>query len=119
MAELDWTPSKVTQGHLKNLMNQGFIMEAELVACRVPEDPTFCTPADGYVVTFVAFYEWGFGGPSYQFLHSLLWYYGLELYNRTPLRVLHIAAFMTLCEAYLEVAPKFDLWNYFFHVQRP
>jgi hypothetical protein len=45
---------------------------AELEACQVPEDPTFPTPADGYVVSFMAFYEWGFGVPPHQFIHLIL-----------------------------------------------
>jgi hypothetical protein len=106
MAEQDWTPSKVRQGHLQNIANQGMMMAMELVACLVPEDPAFPTPAEGYVVTFVAFYKSGFGMPSYWFLHSLLWYSGLELHNMNPSRGLHVATFMTLCEAYLEIDPR-------------
>jgi hypothetical protein len=30
---------------------------------------------------------------------------------------LHIAAFVTLCEAYMGIEPNFNLWNYFFHAQ--
>jgi hypothetical protein len=26
-----------------------------------------------------------------------------------------MAAFVTLCEAYMGIEPHFDLWNYFFH----
>jgi hypothetical protein len=48
------------------------MMEMELMAYRVLEDSTFPTPTNGYVVTFVAFYEWGFVTPSHQFLHLLL-----------------------------------------------
>jgi hypothetical protein len=33
----------------------------ELATHRVPEDPVSPTPAEGYMVTFVAFYEQGFG----------------------------------------------------------
>jgi hypothetical protein len=57
MVEQDWTPSKVTQGHLQSLVNQGFMTVIELMACRVPEDPAFAAPAEGYMVTIVAFYE--------------------------------------------------------------
>jgi hypothetical protein len=39
--------------------------------------------------------------PSHRFLRSLLQYYGLELHNLTPLGVLHVASFMTQCEAYM------------------
>jgi hypothetical protein len=49
-------------------------------------------------------------------LHSLLRYYGLKLHRLTPLGVLHIAAFVTLCEAYLGIDPDLDLWKYFFCV---
>jgi hypothetical protein len=31
-----------------------------------------------------------------------------------PSGILHIVAFVTLCEAYMGIEPHFDLWNYFF-----
>jgi hypothetical protein len=70
-------------------------------------------------MSYVAFYEQGFSMPPHQFLHSLLRYYDLELHLLTPSGVLHIAAFVTLCEAYLGIDPELDLWKYFFHVRRP
>jgi hypothetical protein len=76
-------------------------MAAEHTACRVPEDPTVPAPADGYVVTFMTFYEQEFGAPSHRFVHSLLRYYGVELHSLTPSGVLHIASFMISYEAYL------------------
>jgi hypothetical protein len=65
MAEQDKTPSTVMQGHLQKLVKQGFMIVVELVTCCVPEDPVFSVPAEGYVVSFVAFYERGFGMPSH------------------------------------------------------
>jgi hypothetical protein len=41
-------------------------------------------------------------------------FYGLELHHLTPLGILHIAAFMTLCEAFVGIELHFDLSNYFF-----
>jgi hypothetical protein len=52
--------------------------------------------------------------PSHRFLHLLLQFYDLELHHLTPSGVLHIAPFMTLCEAYMAIEPHFDLWKYFF-----
>jgi hypothetical protein len=49
--------------------------------------------------------------PPHRFLHSLLWYYSLELHHLTPSRVLHIAAFMILCEPYLGIDLELDLWK--------
>jgi hypothetical protein len=94
-------------------------MMAELVTCHVPEDLISPTPVEGYVVSFVAFYEWRFIVPSHQLLHSLLQHYCLELHNLTPLGILHIAALVTLCEAHMGIDPHFDLSNYFFCVRRP
>jgi hypothetical protein len=118
MVEKDWTPSTVMLGHLQKLMKHEFMMAAELATCHMSEGPTFPMPLEGYVVSFVAFYEWGFSTPSHRFLSSLLGYYDLELHHLTPSGVLHIATFITLCEAYLAIDPRFDLWNYFFHVRR-
>jgi hypothetical protein len=62
----------------------------------------------------VMFYERRFGVPSHWFLRSLLQFYGLELHHLTPSGILHMAAFVTLCEIYMEIEPHFDMWNYFF-----
>jgi hypothetical protein len=59
----------------------------------------------------------GFGVLLHRFLHLLLQFYGLELHHLTPSGVLHIAGFVTLCEAYMGIEPHFNLWNYFFRVQ--
>jgi hypothetical protein len=116
--EQDWTPSTVMLSHLQKLTKHGFTMVVDLMACRVLEDPVFLMPAEGYVVSFVAIYKRGFSTSSHRFLCSLLKHYGIELHNQTPSRVLHIAAFMTLCKAYLGIDTEFNLWNYFFSVWR-
>jgi hypothetical protein len=106
-------------GHLEKLIKQGFMMVVELVVCHVPDDPAFPAPTEGYSVSFMAFYERGFGTPSHWFLCSLLLYYDLELHHLTPSGVLHIEAFITLCETYQGIDTEFDLWNYFYCVRRP
>jgi hypothetical protein len=85
--------------------------EEGLSTCRVPEDPASPVTARGYIVACTMFYEWGFAVPAHRFLHSLLQFYGLELHHLTPSGILHMAAFVTLCE------PHFNLWNYFFRAQ--
>jgi hypothetical protein len=111
MAESRWPASDVTQEHLQNLMSQGYKTTAELAACRVPEDPSSPTPAGGYVVACMTFYKRGFGEPSHQFLRSLLlWSYGLELHHMTTSGILHMVAYVTLCEAYIGIQPHFNLW---------
>jgi hypothetical protein len=46
-------------------------------------------------------------------------YYGLEIHHLTPSGVLHITAFVTLCEAYLGIDLNLDLWKYFLCFHHP
>jgi CxxC motif-containing protein (DUF1111 family) len=103
------------QEHMQNLVSQGYMTAAELATSRVPEDPTSPTAAGGCVMACVAFYERGFSVPSHRFLHSLLYFHDLELHHLTPSVILHMTAFVTLCEVYMGIESHFDLWNYFFH----
>jgi hypothetical protein len=98
-------------------MNQGFMIVAELTMCHVSEDLAPPVPAEGYMVSFVVLHEQGFGVPLHRFLRSLLQHYHQELHNLTPLWILHIAAFLSLCEAYLRWTPHLGPWNYFFHAR--
>jgi hypothetical protein len=109
-----WPASAIMQEHLQNLISQWYMTAAELAICCVPEDSASPAPVGGYIVACVMFYERGFGVPSHQFLYLLLQFYGLELHHLTPLGILHIAAFVTMCEAYMGIEPHLDLWNYFF-----
>jgi hypothetical protein len=70
--------------------------------------------ARGYIMVCAAFYEQGFGVSSHRFLCSLLRSYGLELHHLTHSGILHMAAFVTLCEAYIGIEPHLKLWNHFF-----
>jgi hypothetical protein len=73
MVEQDSAPSSIMPSHLQKLVKHGFTTTVELKACWVLEDPGFPTLAEGYMVFFMAFYEWGFSMPPHWFLRSLLW----------------------------------------------
>jgi hypothetical protein len=117
MAELGWHLLETTQEHLQNLVSQGYMPAVKLATCCVPTDPAFPALGVGYVMACSAFYERGFDVPPHRFLHSLLYFYGLELHHLTPSGILHIAAFITLCQAYMGIKPHINLWNYFFRVR--
>jgi hypothetical protein len=109
MAQSGWPASEIMQEHLQNLVSQGYMTAAELATCHVPTDPAFPVSVGGYIMACSTFYECGFGTPSHQFLRLLLQFYGLELHHLTLSGILHIAAFVTLCEAYMEIEPHFNL----------
>jgi hypothetical protein len=117
MAELSWPALEVMQEHLQNLISLGYMTVVELPTCIVLVDPVSPALMGGYVMACLAFYERGFGVPSHRFLCSLLWSYGLELHHLAPSWILHMVAFITLCEAYIGIEPHFNLWSYFFRAQ--
>jgi hypothetical protein len=61
-----------------------------------------------------AFFERGFGVSSHRFLYSLLRSCGLELHHLTASGILHMTAFVILCEVYIGIEPQLNLWSYFF-----
>jgi hypothetical protein len=79
--------------HWQNLVSQKYMTTAELITCRVPEDPASPVPVGGYIVACMTFYERGIGVPSHRFLRSLLQFYIFELQHLTPSGILHMVAF--------------------------
>jgi len=66
------------------------------------------------VVSFLTFHERGLGYPAHWFLRALLNEWRLELQHLNPTRVLHIAGFIVVCEAFLGTEPHVDLFHLFF-----
>ena len=66
------------------------------------------------MVSFLTFHESGLGYPTYWFLCGLLNEWGLELQHLNPTRVLHIAGFITVCEAFLGMEPHADFFQRLF-----
>ena len=46
-----------------------------------------------------------------------MFYYGLEFHDLAPESILHISAFIVVCEAFLRVTPHFGLWLKTFNVE--
>jgi hypothetical protein len=65
---------------------------------------------------FLAFLLRGFSLPAHEFLHGLLFVYGVQLHQLTPNSLLHIACFVTLCESFLGIEPHFLLWRSIFQL---
>jgi hypothetical protein len=87
-----------------------YMRAAELATCHMLEDPTSPIQAGGYVVAWPTLYKRGFGVPSHRFVCSLRC-------SMTLVESLLMAAFMTLCEAYMGMEPHFNMWNYIFHAR--
>jgi hypothetical protein len=65
---------------------------------------------------FLSFLFHGLSLPAREFLHGLLFVYGVQLHQLTPNSILHIACFVTLCESFLGIEPHFLLWRSIFRL---
>jgi hypothetical protein len=54
---------------------------------------------------------------AHEFLHGLLFVYGVQLHQLTPNSFLHIACFITFCESFLGIEPHFFLWKFLFRLR--
>ena len=68
-------------------------------------------------VVFRSFYEMGFTLPTGAFFRGLLFFYGLEVTHLKPNSIAQITIFIHLCEAYLGIAPHFNLWRALYHLK--
>ena len=68
-------------------------------------------------VVFRSFYEKGFALPAGAFFRELLFFYGIEVTHLNLNSITRIAIFIHLCEAYLGIAPHFNLWRVLYHLK--
>jgi hypothetical protein len=83
-----WARSSVTERKLEELVCDGLLWpraSRNQPKWRVPpSDHREPAPPEGYVMSFVAFHERGFGTPPSRFMRALLCYYKVELHHLTP-----------------------------------
>ena len=96
---------------LEAFVTKGFLPPQEVAHWRVPGEEEFPQPYPGEVVSFLTFHERGLGYPAHWFLRGLLNEWDLELQHLNPTGVLHIAGFITVCEAFLRMEPHVDLFR--------
>jgi hypothetical protein len=101
-----WVPSEFGQTDLTKAQKEGLIAEGDQVV--FPSTERIPKPPSGYRVMFLAFLLRGLSFPAHEFLHGLLFVYGMQLHQLTPNSILHIACFITLCESFLGIEPPLD-----------
>jgi hypothetical protein len=109
-----WIPSEFKESDLVKAKKEGVIAaDASIVfpgTERIPKPPS------GHQVMFLAFLLRGLSLPAHEFLHGLLFVYGVQLHQLTSNSILHIACFITLCDSFLGIDPHWILWKFLFRL---
>jgi hypothetical protein len=110
-----WVPSDFKQKDLDKARADGLISDNDQVT--FPSTERIPKPPSGFWVMSFAFLLRGLSLPAHEFLHGLLYMYGVQLHQLTPNSILHIAYFITLCESFLGIEPHFLLWKFLFRLR--
>src|SRR5436190_8332070 len=111
-----WQRSTVTEENLRRMVKDGVLQEKEIIGWCATDGEAFPTANTGEIVVFEPFFYRGFSVPTNRFFRGLLNFYKIELVHLNPNSILHISAFIYLCEAYLGIEPPFALFRYLFQV---
>ncbi|KAK1645145.1 hypothetical protein QYE76_062950 [Lolium multiflorum] len=113
----DWSASAISNRDINKLRALGFIFASE-DDIRLPGAVSRPKPPKGLTVMFIAFLFCGLSLPAHEFIRSLLFFYGIQLWQLTPNSILHLSIFITVCEAFLGIDPHWGLWRKIFYVKR-
>ena len=113
----DWLASSITKRDEKRARSLGLVSpdEGNVILPGAISRPN---PPAGFTVVFLSFLYRGLSLPAHEFLLHLLRIYEIQLWQLTPNSILHVAVFITLCEAFLGIEPHFGLWKKIFYVKR-
>ena len=102
--------SDINFQRMEGLVHRGLLrVRTSIEEWLLPGEEDLLSPLEGYVVSFPHFHEHGFATPAHRFLWGLLHYYKIKLQHLNPNGIQHMAAFIILCEGFLEISPHFDL----------
>ncbi|KAK1695949.1 hypothetical protein QYE76_012646 [Lolium multiflorum] len=112
----DWSASAISNRDINKLRALGLISSSE-DDIRLPGAVSRPRPLKDFTVMFTAFLFRGLSLPAHEFLCSLLFFYGIQLWQLTPNSILHLSIFITVCEAFLGIDPHWGLMRVNVHVR--
>ncbi|KAE8809084.1 hypothetical protein D1007_14527 [Hordeum vulgare] len=113
-----WLGSDICDGHIEALRQCCMLPRASVVAARVPGAENSPTPREGEVVVFDEHFYRGVGLPGSNLLSNFLIFFGLQPHYLAPNAILQLAAYIALCEGFLGIEPRLDLWQKLFFFKR-
>ncbi|KAE8797209.1 hypothetical protein D1007_27636 [Hordeum vulgare] len=109
-----WVGNNICDDNVEALRHCRMLPPATLVAARVPGAEAALTPGEGEVVVFEEHFYRGFGLPASDFFARFLTFFGLQPHHLAPNTILQLASFIVLCEGFLWIEPRLDLWQKLF-----
>jgi hypothetical protein len=95
---------------------EGRIAAKEISRWRVDPAAAMPAPSDGEIIMLKSHIDRGLSLPPSYFLKGVLRHYMLQLHHIAPNSFTVIAGFVALCEGYLGINPRGDLFRLYFNI---
>jgi hypothetical protein len=112
-----WEKSHVKDAHVQALEDEGIVAPQAEYGWRTDFKAPVPAPNPSKIVMLKSHVERGLSMPPSSFFTNLLKYYGLQLHHIAPNSLMSIAGYAALCEGYLGIRPRVDLFQLFFSVR--
>ncbi|KAE8789888.1 hypothetical protein D1007_35851 [Hordeum vulgare] len=109
-----WLGSDVDEELIDALCHHRLLPPASQVSVRLPGSEASPAPVAGEVVVFAEHFYRGFRLPASSFFAEWLQFFGLQPHHLAPNAILQPAAFVVLCEGFVGIEPRVDLWRSLF-----
>jgi hypothetical protein len=112
-----WQKSHVKDAHVQALEDEGFVAPQAESGWQTDFKALVPAPNPSKTVMLRSHMERGLSMPPSSFFTNLLKYYGLQLHHIAPNSLISVAGYAALCEGYLGICPRVDLFQLFFSVR--
>src|SRR4051812_28341535 len=115
----DWRGSDITDRDIKELIIEGYLPAMEVLAWQVaPAGEVTPSPQAREKVYLKAQLVRGVSLPISNLFLTVLNHYQVQPQNLSPNSILALSNYAVLCEGYLGIRPRLDLFIYFFTIKR-
>ncbi|KAE8795834.1 hypothetical protein D1007_29277 [Hordeum vulgare] len=106
-----WLGSDVDTELIDALRHHRLLAPASQVSVHLPGSEASPAPVVGEVLVFAEHFYRGFGLPTSSFFVEWLQFFSLQPHHLAPKAILQLAAFVVLCEGFMGIEPRVDLWR--------
>jgi hypothetical protein len=111
-----WQKSHVKESDVQTMEGEGTVAPQAESLWRTDFKAPAPIPNPSKIVMLRSHVERGLSMPPSLFFTNLLKFYGLQLHHISPNNLVSVAGYAALCEGYLGIRPRVDLFQLFFFV---
>jgi hypothetical protein len=113
----NWDPCNLDEETLSSLEREGLLAAKNISKWRVDPGATSPAPSKKEIVMLKSHIDRGLSLPPSYFPKSMLRHYRLQLHHIAPNSFIIVVGFVALCEGFLGIYPRGDLFCLYFNIR--